>query len=88
MAERTKLATYRRAQEPGERSADEIRRSIAAERETITDTVDKLGGRAYARDGHDAAFTSWVQEQLTTIRKRRQLIEAAALEIPGASPTR
>jgi ElaB/YqjD/DUF883 family membrane-anchored ribosome-binding protein len=45
MAERTNLATYRRAQEPGERSVDEIRRSIAAERETITDTVDKLGGR-------------------------------------------
>lgn len=45
MAERTNLATYRRAQDSGERSADEIRRSIAAERETITDTVDKLGGR-------------------------------------------
>jgi len=37
--------------------------------------------RTYARDGGDAAFTQWVEEQLTTIRKRRQLIDAAALEI-------
>lgn len=45
MAERTNLATQRRADDSGERSADEIRRNIAAERETISDTVDKLGGR-------------------------------------------
>lgn len=45
MAERTSLATERRLGESAERSADEIRRDIAAERETITDTVDKLGDR-------------------------------------------
>jgi hypothetical protein len=45
MAERTNLATQRSIDESGERSADEIRRDIAAERETITDTVDKLGDR-------------------------------------------
>lgn len=45
MAERTNLATQRSADESGERSAQEIRRNIAAERETITDTVDKLGHR-------------------------------------------
>jgi putative membrane protein len=37
--------------------------------------------RSYAHDGSDAAFKQWVEEQLTTIRKRRQLIDAAALEI-------
>jgi putative membrane protein len=40
--------------------------------------------RGYARDGHDAAFASWVQDQLTTIRKRRQLIEATDREISSA----
>lgn len=45
MAERTNLATQRSTDESGERSAYEIRRHIAAERETITDTVDKLGDR-------------------------------------------
>lgn len=45
MAEGTNLAIQRSTQDSGERSADEIRRHIAAERETISDTVDKLGGR-------------------------------------------
>lgn len=45
MAERTNLATQRSPDESGERSAYEIRRNIAAERETISDTVDKLGDR-------------------------------------------
>lgn len=45
MAERTNLATQRSTDESGERSAYEIRQNIAAERETITDTVDKLGDR-------------------------------------------
>jgi putative membrane protein len=37
--------------------------------------------RAFTRDGADAAVTQWVEEQLATIRKRRQLIESTALEI-------
>ena len=45
MAERTNVATQRSPDESGERSANEIRRNIAAERETISDTVDKLGDR-------------------------------------------
>lgn len=45
MAETTNLAAQRGAYESGDRSAAEIRRKIAAERETITDTVDKLSGR-------------------------------------------
>lgn len=45
MAERTNLATQLRIDESGERSAVEIRQDIAAERETISETVDKLGDR-------------------------------------------
>ena len=45
MAERTNLATRLRIDESGERSAEEIRDDIAAERETISETVDKLGDR-------------------------------------------
>jgi putative membrane protein len=37
--------------------------------------------RAYARDGRDPALKTWAADQLQTIRKRQQLIEAAALEI-------
>lgn len=46
MAERTNLAV-RRADQPDERSAHEIRQDIAAKRETIADTVDKLGERIH-----------------------------------------
>jgi ElaB/YqjD/DUF883 family membrane-anchored ribosome-binding protein len=45
MAERTNLATQPRLAESGERTAEEIRQSIAAERGTISETVDKLGDR-------------------------------------------
>ncbi|HSO73686.1 MAG TPA: hypothetical protein VLU47_02520 [Blastocatellia bacterium] len=45
MAERTNLATRLGIDESGERSAEEIREDIAAERETISETVDKLGDR-------------------------------------------
>jgi ElaB/YqjD/DUF883 family membrane-anchored ribosome-binding protein len=45
MAERTNLATQVRIDDSGERSAEEIRHDIAAERETISETVDKLGDR-------------------------------------------
>lgn len=45
MAERTNLATRRRADESDDRSAHEIRQNIAATRETISETVDKLGER-------------------------------------------
>src|SRR5215212_2846296 len=45
MAERTNLATRRRADESDDRSAHEIRQDIAATRETISETVDKLGER-------------------------------------------
>ncbi len=45
MAEGTNLATQLRSDESGERSAEEIRQSIAAQRETISETVDKLGDR-------------------------------------------
>lgn len=37
--------------------------------------------RAYAKNGPDEALKSWAGEQLIVIRKRRQLIEAAILEI-------
>ncbi len=40
--------------------------------------------RAYAHGAKDAALKSWIDEQLVTIRKRRQRIEAAAQEVPGA----
>lgn len=46
MAERTDVATRMRASaEPAERSAEEIRLDIAAKRDSITETVDKLGDR-------------------------------------------
>ena len=45
MAERTNLATQLSIDESGERSAEEIREDIALERETISETVDKLGDR-------------------------------------------
>jgi len=47
MAERTSLATQRRTDESIERSADEIRQDIIADRETIADTVDRLGDRLH-----------------------------------------
>lgn len=46
MAERNDVAIRTRpASDTGERSAEEIRQDIAAKRETITETVDKLGER-------------------------------------------
>lgn len=49
MAETTHLATQRRvASDPTERSAEAIRQDIAAKRETISETVDKLGDRIQA----------------------------------------
>lgn len=48
MAERTDVATrLRTAGDPAERSAEEIRQDIAAKRETITETVDKLGDKIH-----------------------------------------
>src|SRR5437870_13752884 len=48
MAERTDVATLRRVNdETSERSAVEIRQDIAAKRESISETVDKLGERIH-----------------------------------------
>ncbi|HWN98329.1 MAG TPA: hypothetical protein VNS63_03560 [Blastocatellia bacterium] len=47
MAETTNVATQQRIDESGERSADQIRQNIAAQRETIAETVDKLGDRIH-----------------------------------------
>lgn len=47
MAERTDVATRMRQEPTFERSTDEIRQDIAARRETITETVDKLGERIH-----------------------------------------
>ena len=47
MAERTHLATQRGMDETDERSAREIREDIAAKRETISETVDKLTERIH-----------------------------------------
>lgn len=47
MAERTNLATQRGVEDTDERSAQEIRQDIAAKRETISETVDKLGERIH-----------------------------------------
>lgn len=47
MAERTNLATQRSADDADDRSAHEIRQDIAAKRETISETVDKLGERIH-----------------------------------------
>ncbi len=46
MAERTDVATRMRTEIEGpERSAEEIRQDIAAKRESISETVDRLGER-------------------------------------------
>jgi ElaB/YqjD/DUF883 family membrane-anchored ribosome-binding protein len=45
MVERLDLAAQPEIRDSGDRSANEIRRKIARERETIKDTVDKLSGR-------------------------------------------
>ncbi len=42
--------------------------------------------RAYGREARDPALQSWIADQLVTIRKRRQLIDAAALEVRDARP--
>src|SRR3954470_22604521 len=47
MAERSNLATQRIADDADDRSAREIRQDIAAKRETISETVDKLGERIH-----------------------------------------
>lgn len=47
MAETTNLATQRAQGEAAERSATEIRQDIAAKRETISETVDKLSNRLH-----------------------------------------
>jgi ElaB/YqjD/DUF883 family membrane-anchored ribosome-binding protein len=48
MAERNDVATrLRAAGDPPERSAEEIRNDIAAKRESITETVDKLGEKIH-----------------------------------------
>jgi putative membrane protein len=38
--------------------------------------------RAYAQKGSDATLKEWATDRLQLIRRRRQLIEATALEIP------
>ena len=45
MAERNNLTAASQGQESAERTADEIRHDIAARRESITDTVDRLSDR-------------------------------------------
>ena len=47
MGERTDVATRMREDETFERSAEEIRQDIAARRETISETVDRLGDRIH-----------------------------------------
>lgn len=47
MAERTDVATRMREEDTLERSAEEIRQDIAARRETISETVDRLGDRIH-----------------------------------------
>lgn len=47
MAERTDVATRMREDETFERSAEEIRLDIAARRESISETVDRLGDRIH-----------------------------------------
>lgn len=37
--------------------------------------------RAYAKDGKDEGLKTWANDQLTLIRKRRQLIESALQEL-------
>ena len=47
MAERTDVATRMREEETVERSAEAIRQDIAARRESISETVDRLGDRIH-----------------------------------------
>ncbi|HEX5734173.1 MAG TPA: DUF3618 domain-containing protein [Blastocatellia bacterium] len=47
MAERTDVATRMREDDTFERSAEEIRQDIAARRESISETVDRLGDRIH-----------------------------------------
>lgn len=47
MAERTDVATRMRTEETVERSAEAIRQDIAARRESISETVDRLGDRIH-----------------------------------------
>ena len=47
MAERTDIAARMRTDETPERSAEAIRQDIAARRETISETVDRLGDRLH-----------------------------------------
>ncbi|HJQ70894.1 MAG TPA: hypothetical protein VKA70_18105 [Blastocatellia bacterium] len=47
MAERTDVATRMHPEDTFERSAEEIRQDIAARRESISDTVDRLGDRIH-----------------------------------------
>ena len=47
MAERTDVATRMREEDTFERSAEEIRQDIAARRESISETVDRLGDRIH-----------------------------------------
>jgi ElaB/YqjD/DUF883 family membrane-anchored ribosome-binding protein len=47
MAETTNIATQRAQNPAAERSAEEIRQDIAAKRETISQTVDKLGEKIH-----------------------------------------
>lgn len=47
MAERTNLAVQPAQTEPNDRNAQAIRQDIAAKRESISDTVDKLGERIH-----------------------------------------
>ena len=47
MAERTDVATRMREDDTFERSAEEIRQDIAARRESISETVDRLGDRLH-----------------------------------------
>jgi len=42
--------------------------------------------RDYTQHGADASLKQWANERLQQIRKRRQLIESTALEVPKASP--
>ena len=47
MAETTNIATQRAQNQTADRSAEEIRQDIAAKRESISQTVDKLGERIH-----------------------------------------
>src|SRR5215831_3885142 len=48
MAERTSLATVsEHSEKPSQRSAEDIRQDIAAKRDSISETVDRLGERLH-----------------------------------------